>query len=70
MGEALGCLHYEKGAGGANSDRRVSERRLLQPLQPLSEPLGGGKMCLSPFSLLPQKGEAVKQMIRLNRWSQ
>lgn len=70
MGEALGCLHCKERAGGGNSDRRVSERRLLQPLPPPSKPLGGEKFLFPHFSLLPKKGEAVKQMTRLNRWSQ
>lgn len=29
-----------------------------------------GKICLTPFSLLPEKKEAVRQMTSLNRWSQ
>lgn len=55
MGEALGCLHCKERAGGGNSDRRVSERRLLQPLPPPSEPLGGEKIPLSPLLIIAKE---------------
>lgn len=65
MGEALGCLHCEKRPEGK---QRLKSVRAVSA--PASTAFGWGKINLSPFSLLPEKGEAAKQMIGLNSWSQ
>lgn len=69
-GRGLGMFTlWEKSRGG--QQRPKSVRAASAPASTASVwAFGWGKIHLSPFSLLPEKGEAVKQMTRLNRWSQ
>lgn len=62
MGEAVGCLHWEEGGVRAAS-------AWASPISIWVFGLGKN-FSLTPFSLLPEKGETVKQMTSLNRWSQ
>lgn len=63
MGEAEGCLHWEKGARGELIATDECQSSVLLSLSRLRLRLWVGNICLTAFSLLPEKEEMVKQWL-------